>query len=247
MDNKRIPLIDELRGLAIVGMVIYHFLYSLFYIFGVNIGSQTIRIMELVQPFLSGMFILIAGFTCRYSKNNYVRGIKVFLFGVGITAVTVIFLPSQAIYFGILHFLGISMILFEAVKRWLDKGNRYFTLFYLSVIFILTFQMQRGFLTLPFWGRISLPKTVYRLWMAPFGLPGEGFVSSDYFPLLPWFSLFLIGSLIGSEVREMMIPERLCRQNSRILTWIGKRSLTIYLIHQPMIYAFLWLVLPSQS
>lgn len=244
MKYKRIPLIDELRGVAIIGMVIYHFLYSLAYIFNINIGAWTLQAMELVQPYLAGLFILLAGFCCRYSKSNIKRGVKVFLLGLGITVVTVVFIPSQAIYFGILHFMGVSMLLFEAVKRWLDKRNPYIMLFVFTAVFFLTFRMRMGYLALPFGARIEIPSGAYHFWLAPLGLPGEGFASSDYFPLLPWFALFLVGAMLGAMGQNRTLPAGLHITRSRALSAVGKRSLPIYLLHQPLIYLLLWVVLP---
>ncbi|WP_312643143.1 heparan-alpha-glucosaminide N-acetyltransferase [Hydrogenoanaerobacterium sp.] len=241
MKSDRIILIDELRGIAIIGMVIYHFLYTLSNLFSVNLGENILRMMHLIQPPLAGTFILIAGFTCRYSQANVKRGFRTMLCGGLITLFTTILVPSQAIYFGILHFLGISMLLYEWIHKWVDRANQYLLMSMLAVVFFATFNLQKGVLSVPIWGSIPLPYALYRfVWLAPIGLPPRSFTSADYFPLLPWFSLFLFGTLIGAQVREKGAPAIFYKRRSRILAGIGGKSLVIYLLHQPFIYIFLW-------
>jgi len=241
MKPARIHLVDELRGVAIIGMVIYHFLYTLSTLFSVNLGENTLRVMQIIQPPLAGTFILIAGFTCRYSRANVKRGLRTMLYGGLITLFTVILVPSQAIYFGILHFLGISMLLYEWAHKWMDKANRYLMTSILVVVFLVMFNLNKGILRIPLWGIIPLPDALYQfVWLAPIGLPPRSFTSADYFPLLPWFALFLTGTLIGAQVKEKGAPAICYKTRSRFLSEIGGKSLVIYLLHQPLIYIFLW-------
>lgn len=241
MKPDRIHLVDEFRGVAIIGMVIYHFLYTLSNLFGIDLGESTLRIMQLIQPPLAGTFILIAGFTCQYSRANLKRGFRTMLCGGLITLFTVIWVPSQAIYFGILHFLGISMLIYEWANKWIDKANQYLMMSILVMGFLVTFNLHKGILRVPLLGNIPLPDALYQyVWLAPIGLPPRSFISADYFPLLPWFALFLIGTLIGAQVKEKGAPAICYRKHSQILAGIGKKSLVIYLLHQPLIYIFLW-------
>ena len=73
--------------------------------------------------------------------------------------------------------------------------------------------------------------------LAVLGLPGPGFWSSDYFPLVPWVFLYLCGyflwRLIGSRQRVM---DRL-RPGIGPLALIGRHSLAVYLLHQPALMA----------
>ena len=82
--------------------------------------------------------------------------------------------------------------------------------------------------------RVSVPG----LWL--FGLRTEKFVSADYFPLFPWFFLFLAGAAAGRNIKENA-GKRREMPSPRPLLWMGRHSLVIYLAHQPLIYLVLTL------
>lgn len=243
MDDRRIVLVDELRGFAIICMVIYHLLFSLIFIYSIDLGSSTSQIMFALQPFGAGLFILIAGFSSCYSKSNIKRGFIVLTFGLVITILTFLFIPEQVIYFGILHFLGISILIYELIKNIFRNANPVVFTIILTIIFILTFNLQRGFLSLPLLGSITMPRELYTsVLLAPIGFPPDTFVSADYFPLFPWFVLFLIGTVLGNLTKQKSCPEFCYRKHLPVFSSIGRYSLIIYILHQPVIYALLWVM-----
>ena len=238
MENKRIVLLDELRGFALIGMIVYHFLYTLLNIFGVAIGNIGEDTMRFSQPIFAGVFILIAGFSCRLSKNNYKRGLQILFFGIGISVFTFFVIPEQLIIFGILHFLGVSIILFEVCQKWLDKISWKLSFIVLFIIFFVTFNLSGGIINLPFFKGIVISAYTEN-WFMFLGLPVKEFYSADYFPLLPWFALFLIGTIFGRYANKNKLPDFCYGNNSVVLSWLGKRSLIIYLVHQPLILMIL--------
>ena len=87
---------------------------------------------------------------------------------------------------------------------------------------------------------ISLPDWLYSAqWLYPIGLPNSDFFSSDYFPLFPWLFLYWTGwfafhmwrNVRNCKVLKIKIP---------VLDWLGRYSLWIYIIHQPIVYGILW-------
>jgi len=76
-----------------------------------------------------------------------------------------------------------------------------------------------------------------------FGFPEPGFESADYFPLLPWFFVFMLGAWFGIYVKERRLPERFFTQSVPVLPWFGRHSLLIYLIHQPVLYGLTLLII----
>ena len=72
-------------------------------------------------------------------------------------------------------------------------------------------------------------------YLYPFGIVSPDFRSSDYFPLLPWFFLFLMGSWLGNWKER--VPENFRRLRVPGLAWLGRHSLLIYLVHQPVLVA----------
>lgn len=113
MPRRRVEILDELRGLIVLLMIFYHAIYDLVFVFrAVDPALFQSRFMRWLQLFVACGFIVIAGIMCRYSRNNLRRGAKTFLAGMLVTAVTAAVIPSQLILFGILHFLGICMMLY---------------------------------------------------------------------------------------------------------------------------------------
>ncbi|MEG1869275.1 MAG: heparan-alpha-glucosaminide N-acetyltransferase domain-containing protein, partial [Oscillospiraceae bacterium] len=117
---KRVGVLDEWRGFAISLMVLYHAGFDLMEIFGVNIPFFFSPGMKFLQTLIAGSFILLSGIVCRFSRNNMKRGFFVFLCGLFMTLVTFLFMPDMLIAFGILHLLGLSMMIFALFSPVLD-------------------------------------------------------------------------------------------------------------------------------
>lgn len=116
--SSRVHLIDEVRGFAIICMVFYHAMFDLVVIFGVDFPIFTSSLMQdVLQPLFAGLFIFISGTAGHYSRSNLKRGAVCFGFGLILTAVTALFMPDELILFGILHFLGIAMMLFPLAQK----------------------------------------------------------------------------------------------------------------------------------
>jgi uncharacterized membrane protein len=239
--SNRVVIIDELRGFAVLCMIVYHLFYSMIYIYGVDLGPNVQKIMTMVQPFGAGLFIAISGFSSSYSKNNIKRGFQFLIAGLLISLLTGIFMPSQTILFGILHFLGISILLFELIKRFAINADAKVVMIISATIFFTTFNLARGWLFLPVFGRMVLPEWMYQNNLfVPIGLPSSNFISADYFPLLPWFALFIFGSQVGKIAKQNMLHTSFYKSRTSILSRISKYALVIYFVHQPIIIAVLY-------
>ena len=109
------------------------------------------------------------------------------------------------------------------------------------LLFAATYHTQDGFWQLGPW-QILLPGAWYaNLFTAFFGFFPLGFFSTDYFPLLPWLFLFWAGYFLHFCMgRARMEPLR--RSVCAPLGWLGRHSLGIYLLHQPVIYGVLLLL-----
>lgn len=242
MNEKRIRLIDELRGFAIILMVVYHFLYSLVFIFGIPLKSWVLPAMLSLQPFGAGLFITLAGMSSCYSRSNRKRGLQVLLVALVISVATYLFMPSQAIYFGVLHFYAVAILLFAASRRLLERIQPVTLAIVSGVLFYMTWNLREGYLTLPLLGQLILPEWLYSsVLLAPLGLPPASFISADYFPLLPWLPLFFIGTVIGRQTLGRRLPEFCYRSHVPVLSQFGRHSLLIYIFHQPAILVLLWL------
>ena len=107
-------------------------------------------------------------------------------------------------------------------------------------LFLLVRNINDGFLGFAGVPILMLPRSWYaNLFTAGLGFPGPGFVSSDYFALLPWLLLFWTGYfLYRLRPAEPLLPDIRLPGFSAM----GRHSLLIYLLHQPVLYALLVLL-----
>lgn len=240
---QRVHLIDEVRGFAIVCMVVYHFFYDLVSIFGVNIPLFYSDFIQGLVPIFVFVFVFISGTASEYSKNNLIRGLKCFLLGMVMTGFTFIFMRDQLIVFGILHMLGISMMLYALIMPLLKKVPPIAISIVAVVLFILTYNVSNGYIGIGELIKIPLPDILYQTeFLFPLGFISSGFYSSDYFSLLPWFFAFVAGSGFGRILKNGKVPQIFYKQHIPPLAFIGRNTLIVYLLHQPVIYGILSLI-----
>lgn len=232
----RYPEIDLLRSLAILGMVVYHTGYDLYAFYGwdINLFDGPWR---LLQKSVAILFLVLVGVSFRISwertpgvflhkyRKYGKRGLLLLLCGLLITTVTYFIEPHTYVRFGILHVIGVSVLLLPFFSP-LKEGN---TLMGIVCLIIGS--------ALP---HLSTETSLF----LPLGLMPPGFSSVDYYPLLPWFGLILIGDAIGHllYIRLKRTPLKPKTYHLQILSWPGRHSLAIYLLHQPMLLIILGLL-----
>ncbi len=232
--RPRIWEVDVLRGIAIILMVVYHLGFDLQEMSGIrnflgirfDIGSQGIII---AQYFFAGVFVVLSGISSTLSHDNIRRGLKLLAVAILVTIVTYVYSPSMAIHFGILHCLAVSILLYGLLfsrSRWLPAA--------IGGVAILGLG-----LALP---SILRGAAIRFDWLLPFGITSPTYSSYDYFPLFPWFGIFLVGATLGKTVyasKESLIPLRL---PPNPISWAGRHSLWIYILHQPLLLGILYLL-----
>jgi len=221
----RYALLDELRGLAIILMVAYHALYLLAFVFGSDKGFELFLFLDPVQPFIAGTFILLCGLCCRFSRSNLKRGLKLAGAAALVTLATLamtLFGMDQVIWFGVLHFLACAVLLSVPLRGPLDEVPAAVRI----AIFAALFFAWRFMPTLPPTGFFPL----YAL-----GFPSATLRSADYFPVLPWLFLFLAGNAVGVYAQRGRFPGWMEPPRVPALAWLGRHSLLIYLLHQPVL------------
>ena len=108
------------------------------------------------------------------------------------------------------------------------------------MLFLLSKGVPRGFLGLGDYALVSLPAALYRFpWAFPLGLPSAGFYSSDYFPLVPWLFLFWTGLYLWRGQSEAAREKLAGLPAVPGLAWLGRHSLAVYMLHQPVLMALL--------
>ncbi len=234
--KKRIYVLDEFRGLFILLMVLYHLLYDLVFIFGVDIPVYASDIMPL-QPIIPIGFATIAGIGCFMSNNNVRRGLLVFGCGLLVSIVTLFFMPNQAIIFGVLSMLGFGTVFCGLIKKPLLKINPVVGGLVATLLFVITYNLIYNSPVPDFIASSPLYQSGALLVI---GYPAPGFYSSDYFPIIPWIFAIILGFFMGKVLLKNP-PKFIYNSYIKPLGFIGRHSLIIYMLHQPVIYGVLYL------
>lgn len=225
--KKRIWELDALRGLCILGMVLVHLAFNVVEMYALVTWDYP-QWFVILKEWGGLLFLLISGICVTLGKHCIKRGFVVLLCGLLCTAVTggMVYLdlldPSMIIWFGVLHCLGICMLLWPVFSK---------MPFWLVAIFG-TVLMGIGFY-------FVYCVTVDTWMLIPFGLTSPHFATPDYFPLLPYFGLFLLGAALGKLLyknKTTLLPN-VNPKNPIVafLGFLGRHSLLIYLLHQPIL------------
>ena len=179
--KQRVWELDAFRGICVIGMVFVHFVYDLVELYRFVQWEYPAAFRLLMKGGV--FFLLISGICATLGSRSLRRGLVVLGSGLVVTAVTVgMYLLNFSgegiiIFFGVLHCLGICMILWPLFRK-----LPWWALALLGLAFV----------GIGFWFDTL---QVQQRWLFPLGLCYEGFVSSDYFPLLPGLGWFLLGAL----------------------------------------------------
>lgn len=244
-ETRRIELLDELRGFAILAMLVHHTFLDIGYILGLDWGYTIFNKLCVLQPVFWAIFIIISGICSRLSRNTLKRGIIVFGAGLLITLVTAVIMPAMGmtgaeIYFGILSCLGSCMIITGLLMPLIEKTNAILGMIISAVLFAVFYSISAGSLC---FGLIKLPEILYKTdYLMPLGMFSKTFESADYFALLPWLFMFLFGAFLGKYAKDGAFPEWTYKKRLKPLSFIGRNSLWFYLAHQPVIYGILYLI-----
>lgn len=269
--SNRLALLDSLRGLTLISMVLYHACWDAVYILGMDWPWYRSRGGFIWQQSICWTFILLSGFCIPFSKRLLRRGLEVFGAGALVMLVTCLVLPEDRVIFGVLTLIGSCMLLMAPVRRYSGnagvsvtaaddngadktavkrKAVTRFIIFAALFVFLRdinngtigTGLLHRILLVIPLL-TIRVPDALYRnLFTAYLGFPGPGFYSTDYFSLLPWSFLYLCGFELHMICREAgVLDAPVLRRGVVPLAFLGRHSLFIYLLHQPVLYALLLL------
>lgn len=242
MVKGRLDWLDYLRALTIISMFFYHWMWDVVYIYGENYPWYEGTIGHIWQQSVCWSFIIISGFSLRLGRRYLVRGLWTFGCGLAISFITCLFMQEMRIIFGVLTFLGVAALLVGTIKEPLAKVPPMLGLFVFGVLFFITKNINMGYLGFEGLNFYKLHSFLYRNIVTTFfGFPHGQFFSTDYFSLFPWIFLYLVGFYLYG------LWERFDIKDQRgfylpILGFIGKHSLAIYVIHQPLIYVVLILI-----
>lgn len=238
--NKRIWELDMLRGVCMIGIMFFHLVYDLVYLYGVMELSTplALTLFQLGNDWAGTPFLLISGLCATLGSKPVKRGLTVIAGGLAINLVTACMYffgfadKSIIIYFGVLHCIGTCMLLWPLLRKLPT-----------TALWVFGIMMAAVGLYLRNGVYVEFP------WLIPLGFVTRSFASSDYFPLLPNLGYFLIGAAAGrifyAEKRSLLPNVNARNVIIRFFSFFGKHSLIIYLLHQPILAGLvgLWVAL----
>jgi uncharacterized membrane protein len=239
--SHRFVELDMLRGFAIIFMIILHIMWDLDY-FGILPLNKNFYTLNIIVPI---MFFLLVGICQAVNNNKYQnqprtmylktmqRGLWILNLGMLFTVLTVIVFPDRPILFGVLHCIGLSILLSALFLR-LKSYN-----------IILAMLVILAGITIANFYPVNDPN-ILQLAIG-FHQPDIARHTIDYFPILPWLGVCLLGIVLGNILyknneRRFPIPDLSKYKPTRVFSWLGQHSLAIYLLHQPVIAGVLFLV-----
>ena len=231
LPGGRIQIVDALRGLSILLMVAYHAGVDLF-LFGLIPETLIYSpLLTVLQPLFAGVFIFLSGLSSQFSKSNYRRGVLTLLCAFLVSVVTG--LMDVPVTFGILHFLGSAMLLYGLLRDVCERWPLWPSFAVCGLLFAVCFCVFP----------LEVNKEIPYLYVL--GIKTEPFQSADYFPLLRWLPLFGAGTFWGRFVIQGGMPTWFYTVRIPFLPAVGRRTLLIYLLHQPVVYGIVWLIRQS--
>ncbi len=240
----RLFLLDILRGVCVFAMIIYHFFWDLGYFGFIDLRVVTQGLGLFLAQLIGFSFITIAGISSRLLslsnsyKSKIIRRIfRLMTISIAISILTFILDKNNFIFFGILHFLSVcSLISLLLIKI---KSN-----FQLLLIFLVS-------------GLISMSEITFNIplifsWL---GLSKELPLTNDFYPIIPWITFYFFGFWLGSIINE--IPNKKLKNISitdtqpgftlKLIEYVGRKSLVIYILHQPLLFSLFFIFIQLTS
>ncbi len=236
----RIPLIDTLRGVALIAMATYHFTWDLEFFGYVDPGTATQGFFRIYARSIASTFLFLAGVGLVLAHTPQIRWQsfwKRFAMVAGaalaISIATFIAFPTEWIYFGILHNIAVSSLIGLAFLR-LPLGVTALAALLIVAAMVADYSLAPGSLDHPMFDTRLLS------WLGFADTPPR---SNDYVPLFPWLAALLAGIAFTQLAMRRGWLEKLAalQTNPNLISKAGRHSLAVYLLHQPILIGLVYL------
>lgn len=212
--------LDGMKGIAILLVILFHLLFDAQYFMGAAIDTDGF-LVKTVGMVAACSFIFISGvcFALANQQESFVKVLRrsayLALFAAAISLFTYLILPAHFILFGILHFLAVApLIAYLVIES--SRATLAMSILVFGASFFLPF----------IW-----TESAHFIWL---GITPEWFSSFDYFPLIPWLSLYLLGAFVGQTCFPVTVKDLSHLWPIKGLIFLGQRTLFLYLVHQPV-------------
>ncbi len=226
----RVPALDTLRGIAIVAMATYHFCFDLRYFGFLRADLEYDWRWITARTLILSTFLLVAGTSMVLADRDRQTALGRWLAHAGVIATAALavsagsylMFPQTWIWFGVLHAIAVSLVIARPfVRRPAIAIAAGVAIIVAGLAFQSTAFDNRalgwlGFMT-------AKPAT------------------EDYVPLFPWTGVLLVGTGLGHLlVRTRFAALATLERAPRLLAFLGRHSLAVYLLHQPILIGALW-------
>lgn len=237
---SRIVMIDTVRGLALVAMATYHLSWDLEFFGYLEPGTATQGFFRVYARSIASSFIFLAGLSLVLAHYPTIRwptfGKRSAIVAGAAAAISVasfIAFPNEWIYFGILHNIAVSSLIGLAFVRLPAAITGGIAVLILALMLVQT-ALFPG----------MLESDVFNTrWLSWIGFAETRPRSNDYVPLFPWIAALLAGIAVGRLALSMhWLPKLAAAQTKpNLLSRFGRHSLIVYLVHQPVLIALVYL------
>ncbi len=231
--NKRLDGLDILRGFAIALMIIFHISYDLNYFDYIDINITQDSFWINFRIVIVTLFLFAVGVSLALTHKDGIKWSKVkkrvIILGISailISIVTYIIFPNEWVYFGIIHSILILSII----------GLLFINRPYLALTIAILILIGYNFFNFNM-------HPIFNYLQKPLHLPKY---TVDLAPIIPWLNVVLFGiALVAFKLEHKVFNIKLFRYNNpflNILKIMGRHSLLIYMIHQPIIFGILYAI-----
>lgn len=239
--TQRLDRIDLLRAAAMLWMTAYHFCFDLNFFRLIREDFYRDPFWTWQRTAIVSLFLFTAALSQAVAVHQgqtwarfWRRWLQVAGAAVLVTAGSLLVFPNSFIYFGVLHGIALMLIVVRLTAGW---GAWLWLLGGLAIG--LKFAAPAFIQAVPALEVLNTP------WLNWLGLISRKPETEDYVPLLPWLGVMWWGMAAGRwAVRER--PHWLgsvapARGGHKMLVFLGRWSLSYYLLHQPVLMALIWL------
>ncbi len=222
--NIRYPVIDCIRGLAVLAMMVYHFGFDLNMLGYLSQDINQSMAWQIARSLILGTFLFVAGFSMALAGRQTLKQRLIRLIGIAacallVSVVSYFMFPDSWIFFGVLHFVVVASFICGLMMP-------YKKLMLTTAIALLVLGL---FYQSPLFDQPPLQ------WL---GMMTYKPVTEDYVPMLPWIGVMMIGIFIGewALIRAQLAPLA-CKPTAALkpVQWLGRHSLAVYMLHQPIL------------
>lgn len=230
-EKRRLVAVDLARTLALCGMVVFHFTFDLELFGHLPQGTTVTGGWAIFARVVAGSFLFLSGVSLVLAHGGGVRWpsfwrrfARIAAAAALVTVATLVALPQAFIFFGILHAMAFGALVGVLVIR-------------------LPWPVLLALSGAVLWvDHVVALEAMNPRWLVWTGLGERMPLTMDFVPVFPWMAPVLGGMAAAKLAGRLGLWGRLPAGGplAQRLSWPGRHSLAIYLVHQPILIGVVW-------